>query len=96
MTGASELNETSVNAWRPETPGDWAQRKADGLDERPDLPDGVNQAMYSALMASPFFTDLKDIEDMLKDTLGFKPGVKGSVLTFAFTSSYTCIAANNK
>ena len=82
MTGASELNETSVNAWRPETPGDWAQRKADGLDERPDLPDGVNQAMYSALMASPFFTDLKDIEDMLKDTLGFKPGVKGQSLHF--------------
>ncbi|XP_030833415.1 uncharacterized protein LOC753555 [Strongylocentrotus purpuratus] len=77
--GASELNQNSVNSWRPENPGDWAQRKEDGLDDKPDLPEGVNQAMYSALMASPFFTDLKEIEEMLKDTLGFKDGVKGAV-----------------
>lgn len=75
LSGASDLNKTSAESWRPETPTDWQLKKEDG--DKPELPAGMNESVFNSLMDSQLFKDLKDMEEMLKNTKGLKPGVKG-------------------
>ena len=60
--GASELNQTINSTTAPDAPGDWAQREQEALD-RSKLPAGVDESTFGALLASPLYKDLQEIEN---------------------------------
>ena len=77
ITGASDLNQTINSTTAPDAPGDWAQREQDAVDKS-KLPPGMDESIFNALLASPLYKDLQDIEEIVNSTDALKrPGVKG-------------------